>query len=485
MKRKSTDGKSPGEISRRKFLGLAVGGTALSLFNVTPVLAGRTGGYSQYPVLTDYVGRLCFNENPLGPSPQAIAAINANVDMGHRYPDWYSESLRDDLADIHDVPRGQTIAGCGATEIIRLCALAFAGNGGNVVSPYPSYSQFPSDAGFLGATVRYADLDNDYRVNLNDMADEVDSQTKAVIITNPNNPTATVLAASDIGNFVDDLPSQVVTIIDEAYHEYVDDPNYQTAINLVRQDKKVIVIRTFSKVFGLAGLRIGYAVGRTELIQAMNSWHIWASISRLSLVAAQAALDDNAHINDTITLNDNAKQYCFNYFDANNLSYIPSQTNFFMLETELPGGELAGQLAQRGISVRTGWGMANHIRVSTGTMAEMESFITALDEILNLVRADGSTLPVITSLDGNYPNPFNSSTRVSYSVAQGGHVLIQIFDIRGQLVKTIVDEYRHPGKYTFDWKGRNQAGKSVASGSYFYRMTTGDFAQTRRMILIK
>ena len=476
--------KGEGGLSRRKFLGLAAGSSLLPLLNFAPVLAGKidTGGY---PVLTDYVGRLCYNENPLGPSPLAMEVITEHANMVHRYPDWYAESLRGDLADLHNVNQNQTIAGCGATEILRLCALAFLTGGSNIVAPYPTYSQLPADAGLIGANVRYSDVDDNYLIDLNDMLSRVDSGTKAVIITNPNNPTGTVASADDIGTFVDALPSQVITIIDEAYHEYVDDPGYRSAMELVHRDKKVVVIRTFSKVYGLAGMRVGYAVGREELIQQMMSWHVYGSVSRLASDAARAALDDSEHINDTVTLNSQAKQYCFDTFSSMGLSYIPSQTNFFMVETELPSSQLANQLSQRGIQVRTGWGMPNHIRVSTGTMEEMENFITALQEILDNVSAADITRPVTTSLDGNYPNPFNSSTRISYSVTRAGHVRIQIFNVQGQLVRTVVDEVKLPGVYSFTWNGRNQDSRVVASGSYFYRMTTGDFVQTRRMILIK
>lgn len=485
MKRKEATDNFKGELSRRKFLGLAAGSAALSLFNFSPVVSANRSGHEQYPVLTDYVGRLCYNENPLGPSSLAMQAITDNLDMGHRYPDWYTESLRNRLADIHELNTNQIIAGCGATEILRMAALAFVDEDCNVVSPYPSYSQFPSDCNFLGADVNYSYLDENYSVDLDDMASQVDSSTKAVIITNPNNPTGTVLAADDIEAFVDSMPSQVVTIVDEAYHEYVDDPAYESAVGLVHEDKNVVVVRTFSKVYGLAGLRIGYAVGKANLISQIHSWQIWASVSRLSQAAAIASLEDQDHITNTVTLNNDAKAYCYDYFDQNALSYVPSQTNFFILETEFAAGDLASLLSQHGINVRTGWGLENHIRVSTGTMEEMESFITALDDILNNVGTDNNRLPIITSLEGNYPNPFNSSTRVSYSVSTAGMVLIQIFNIRGQLVRTVVDSYHNPGKYSFNWDGRTQSGKPVASGSYFYRMTSCDYTNTRRMILVK
>jgi len=216
----SSSRKPRSSFSRRQFLGTAAGGAALALFKPSLVSAKKGDSPS---ILADYVGRLCYNENPLGPSPLAISAITANADMSHRYPDWYADSLRSDLASLHSVSANQTIAGCGATEILRLCALAFADPDGNVVCPYPSYSQFPSDASFLGASVRYSDLDSQYRIDLADMASRVDSQTSAVCITNANNPTGTVLAATDIADFVNALPSHVVTVIDEAYHEFIID----------------------------------------------------------------------------------------------------------------------------------------------------------------------------------------------------------------------------------------------------------------------
>jgi histidinol-phosphate aminotransferase len=437
-------------------------------------------------VMADYVNRLCYNENPLGPSPLAMTAITNSIDMCHRYPDWYAESLRYDLASLHGVSYEQTIAGCGATEILRLCALAFADPGGNVVCPYPSYSQFPSDAELLGATVRYSNLDANHCVDLTDMAARVDSNTTAVCITNANNPTGTVLAALDIESFVDSLPSQVVAIMDEAYHEYIDAPSYQSAMQLVRMNKKVIVIRTFSKVYGLAGARIGYAIGRESEIEDMEAYHLYATISKCSLEGAIAALTDSTHVADTVSLSEQAKTYCFNQFDIMGLEYIPSETNFFMVDVDTNANTVRDELSSRGIYVRSGWGMPQHLRVSTGTMEEMETFINALADILGITgsRQLKGAQPV-TSLGGNFPNPLTRTTSVSYSVAKGGPVLIQVFNIRGQLVKTIVNQYKLPGRHGFDWDGRNEEGAPVAAGSYFYRMTARNTVQTRRMIVVR
>jgi histidinol-phosphate aminotransferase len=487
-------------VSRRRFLEATTGGAALSLLGL-PVLAGARGRGSgahggidpgtaahdaraQSGILRDYVGRLCYNENPMGPSPAAKAAIIAAADLGHRYPDWFAESLRDDLMELHGVGFGQVIAGSGGTEMLRLAALAFAEPGRNVVCPYPSYSQFPSDCSFLGAEVRYAGLDGAFRTDLGAIAALVDANTTAVCLTNPNNPTATVRSALDIAAFVAAMPAQVAVVIDEAYHDYVHDPGYGSAIALAAQGRNVVVIRTFSKAYGMAGVRVGYAVGRQNLISSMGSWQVIATVSRLALDGARAALQDPGHISSTVSLNDDAREYCFTSFDAMGLAYIPSETNFFMVDVGQPAGPVSTLLAARGIQVRTGWGMPNHLRVSTGTMEDMQAFITALTEILGLTGANETPAPGATLLHGNFPNPARAHTRILYTLAARGDVRLAIYDVHGRFVRTLVDRLEEGGHRETVWDGRNDRGSPCAAGSYFYRLETRDGVMTRRMILI-
>jgi histidinol-phosphate aminotransferase len=458
------------------------GSSALALVRPATSLSRPIGDPS---VLDDYTNRLCYNENPLGPSPLAMTALTEQVSMAHRYHDWWADTLRSDLGNLHGLSSSRVIAGCGATEILRLAALAFAEAGKNVVMAYPSYGQFGNDASFLGADVRYSDLDANHRVDLSDMASLVDANTTAVCLTNPNNPTATVLPATDIASFVAALPSSVVTIIDEAYHHYVQDPGYVSAEALIHAGERVVVIRTFSKVFGLAGARIGYAIGPSTEISAMSSWHIYATVSRLGLEAACAALDDAQHVADTVALNEQAKAYCFSEFDQMGLAYIPSETSFFMVDVGTSASYVAGELSARGIRVRTGWGMPQHLRVSTGTMEEMETFISELRDILGITAAGPLPAPRVTALGASYPNPFRRSTEISYALAAGGHVLLEIYNIHGQLVKTMIDGMRPAGRHELRWDGTNQHGARVASGSYFYRLRIGDYSETRRMILVR
>jgi len=481
-------------LSRRKFMGTITGAAALALIEKDRHALAGTNPSNE--LIADYVGRLCYNENPLGPAPSAIAAIHNEAEMVHRYPDWYAESLVSRIADLYDVPSNQVVCGAGATEILRLCAMAFTQPGGNIVAPYPSYSQFPSDAQFFGSSVRYADLDSNYRINLQAMLDEVDSNTTCVCITNPNNPTGTLLSVSELFDFVDSLPSEVVILIDEAYFKFIslithpggyEEEKYLSAVEMVRNDKNVVVLRTFSKVYGLAGARIGFAIGKSSAINAIKSYRIYASISRPSLEAAKAALYDETHITNTVIQTRTGMNYCFEEFQLMGLDYIPSETNFFMVDVD-DGSYVRSQLAAHGIYVRDGWGMPSHIRVSIGTYQEMQDFISALQEILSGVRHGKRTnraLPAHTELYPVYPNPFNSSTSIKIYIPDYRKTNLEIFDIHGRLVKKLADGILLSGEHSFFWNGTNMSGRSVASGSYFYRLKAGDDVITKRMILVK
>jgi hypothetical protein len=249
----------------------------------------------------------------------------------------------------------------------------------------------------------------------------------------------------------------------------------------VRQGRKAVVIRTFSKVFGLAGVRIGYAVGQAGLIGEMRNWHLYATVSRPALEAARAALGDTQHIADTVALNDQAKQYCFDQFDLMGLSYIPSETNFFMVDVG-NGAWVRSELAKEGILVRQGWGMASHIRVSTGTLQEMQDFITALQAILALMAAGEPALPSVTTLHGNQPNPFRDATAIGFSLAQPGPVRLEIFSLEGRRLRALIDETLTAGRHVRHWDGRDDAGRPAGAGAYFYRLIAGDVRETRRMI---
>jgi histidinol-phosphate aminotransferase len=472
-------------VSRRSFLGTITGAAALTLMNLDRRAFADTDPSAK--MLNDYTGRLCYNENPLGPSPAAITAIREQATLAHRYPDWYAESLAALIASRYSVSTDKVICGCGGTEMLRLCAMVFSRPGRNVIVPYPSYSQFPSDAQYFGSSVRYVNLDRSYRADLPAMLSRVDSNTTAICLTNPNNPTATIVNSQDLVDFVNALRSDIVTVIDEAYLDYISG-EYPSAIELVRNNKNVVVIKTFSKVYGLAGARIGFAVGKSSAITSMRNAQIFATVSRPSLEASKAALDDHQHIQRTVDLANHAKDLCYINFQNWGLDCIPSETSFFMVDVGTNADTVRSQLEAHGIYVRTGWGMPNHLRVSTGTMEETNKFLTVLYNILNGPGPHPdpeSARPMMLQLNQAIPNPFNSTTRISLFLPAAAFTSLEIFDIQGRLVKRLAAGPFEAGDHSFLWDGTNQNKNTVATGAYFYRLAVGDKVMTRRMLFIK
>jgi histidinol-phosphate aminotransferase len=472
-------------VNRREFIGTFTGAAAVALIGLdrTAMASVLDEGDS---IAHGYIGRICYNENPIGPSAAAARAIANFAYDANRYPDWFGESLINDLATRHGVGTGQVIVGSGATEILRLCAMAFSSSGGNVIVPNPSYSQFPTDCELFGHAVRYVSLDENYRVDLQAIANRVDGNTTAICITNPNNPTGTIIDDGDLAAFVQSLDSDIVVIVDEAYLEYISDPGYTSVLELIRQGRNVVLVKTFSKVYGLAGARIGYAVSSGTNVGAMRHYQFISTISKSSLEGARAALTDQAHITETVILARAMKEYCYQQFSRMGLIYIPSEASFFMVDVGTNADQVRALLAERGIYVRTGWGMTQHLRVSTGTRFEMEQFIFHLRDILSGPgRRLGSLIFKSPELFQASPNPFNSSTLIRLHLPSVQSARLDIYDVQGRLVRRLLDGIAGPGEQALTWDGRDASGAPVSTGTYFYRLIAGKDVITRRMLLIK
>jgi histidinol-phosphate aminotransferase len=484
------DPETPRGVSRRGFIGTITGAAALALIGMDRrAIAGLADGGEGGPspgIARDFTARICYNENPIGPSPAAAEALIDVAYLSNRYPDWFGESLIGSLASHHGMSSNMFIVGSGATEILRLCALAFSSPGGNVIVPNPSYSQFPTDCQLFGRSVRYVSHDSNHRVNLAGIANRIDGNTTAICITNPENPTGTIVDDGDLATFVQSLDSDIVTIIDEAYLEYISEFGYTSAVELVRQGRNVVVVKTFSKVYGLAGARIGYAISNSENINDMRNYQYIATVSRPCLEAARAALGDPAHITQTVQLATQTKSYCFGQLGGMELPYIPSEASFFMVDVGVEADPVRALLAEREIYVRTGWGMNQYLRVSTGTYHEMERFIYELGDILSgLPRGGGPVSLRSTELFQATPNPFNSNTLIRIHLPAPETVRLEIFDVRGRLVRRLCDRPLGVGEHAFEWNGTNHTGQSVATGAYFYRLSAGQNVITRKMLMIK
>ena len=469
-------------ISRRGFIGTVSGGALSYLF--IPGVGRVKAGY--LPLDTDdYEGRLCYNENPLGPSPMAQEAMYQAIDISHRYPDWYSSTLESRIGEHHGVDGHNICAGAGATEVIRLVADAFLFPGDEMITATPTYFAMGSEAVANGATVIHVPVDDNYDIDLQGIYDAIGANTKMISLVNPNNPLGRSINKNLMETFIRSLPGNIIVVVDEAYHEYVHSEDYESCIRYVQEGLPVIVIRTFSKTYGLAGARIGYSIASPQNTGMISASQLFGTVSRPSQDAAIAALGDLDHIRNTVALNDQAKDYLESSLTDIELEYIPSETNFLMFDTARNAMPVVFELGNRGFNVRTGWGMPRHIRVSTGLMEEMSGFIEALKDVLSSVAVMGRAVPGIFRLNSVYPNPFNSRCSIRITANGREKVKLTIFDTMGRKVRSLVNGHLKPGTHSIIWDGNNYSGKPVASGIYIANLIQGEFSESKRITLVK
>lgn len=350
---------------------------------ITPYSPGK---FSQ-EVMEEYgiteVSKLASNENPLGPSPKAVLAMQRVLAEANIYPDPVCRDLSARLAAKMDVCLDSILVGRGSDEIIHMAGLAFLNPGEEVIFSEFPFALYPMTAHMCNAVPREIPgkgFDHD----LQGMLDAITEQTKMIIIGNPCNPTGTIVRQKQVEEFMAQVPEDVVVMFDEAYYEYADDPEYPDCLQYVRDGRNVMVMRTFSKVYGLAGLRIGYCAAGPCVAEGLKYVRPPFNVATVAQVAALAALDDDDHLRATLEQGRESRAYWYSEFDAMGLQYVPTQANFVLVDTGKDCRMVADELMKRGITVRTGhiWGLDTHIRVSYGTMEQNRKFIGALKEIV-------------------------------------------------------------------------------------------------------
>jgi histidinol-phosphate aminotransferase len=324
--------------------------------------------------------KLASNENPLGPSPKALAAMRAALDSGHRYPDGGGFYLRDALAKKLGLSRDHLILGAGSNEIIEFLGHAFLDRGDEVVTSEHAFVVYKLVAAVFGARtieVRSPDLRHD----LDGIIAAVTPKTRLIFIANPNNPTGTLAGQDEIDRFMERVPPEVVVVFDEAYFEYLDHP--PDTLRFVRAGRNVITLRTFSKIQGLANLRIGYGIARPELIQVLHKTRQPFNVSGLAQAAALAGLEDETHLSETKRITDEGRDYLQKEFAAMKLQFVPSVANFVLVNVG-DGAKIFRALLERRIIVRAlkCYNLSPWIRISVGTMEQNRRCIAALKEIL-------------------------------------------------------------------------------------------------------
>lgn len=329
--------------------------------------------------------KLASNENPLGPSPKAKAAVMNWLNAMHIYPDGGAYDLRRALAAKLGVDPNQLIFGNGSDESIKTLAEAFLTPGSSVVMATPTFSVYRSTSLLMGAVPIEVPL-RDFRHNLMAMADAVTDSTRLVYICNPNNPTGTIVTGREIDKFLQDLPSHVVVVFDEAYKEFVEAEEYPETLELIDQaEQPIVVLRTFSKIYGLAGLRLGYAVAKPEIIQVLEHAREPFNTNGAAQAAAIAALADEAHVQASRELVIREKQYLYREFRALNLQFVPSEANFILVDVEQDCKEVYTALLRLGVIVRTAdiFGYPTSLRISVGTHEQNVRLLSALRKVLN------------------------------------------------------------------------------------------------------
>ena len=327
--------------------------------------------------------KLASNENPLPPSERVQKAIVAALATLNRYPDGGGFYLRQALAKKHGVTPEHVVLGNGSNELIELLVHAFMRPGDEAVVPHPSFVVYPMSVQAAGG-IRVVVMLRDYRLDLEAMGRAVTPLTKLVFIANPNNPTATMVTADEVERFMARVPDRTIVVFDEAYVEFAQGPDFPDSLGYMKQGRKLVVLRTFSKAASLAGLRVGYGVADPDAVALLNRIRPPFNVNSLAQAAALAALDDEPHILECVRLIDAGRQFLYDEFKALGLKYVPSRANFILVDVGRSAAEIYQKLLREGVIVRpmTSFGMETALRITVGTPQENRRLVRALDAVL-------------------------------------------------------------------------------------------------------
>ena len=329
--------------------------------------------------------KLASNENPLGPGKKALAAIQAACLDLALYPDGSGFNLKNALADKYGVDSSQITLGNGSNEILELAARAFLAPGLEAVFSQHAFAVYPLVTEAVGAVSVVAPA-LDYGHDLDAMLQSVTDKTRLVFIANPNNPTGTLLNKNRLASFIQALPETCVCMLDEAYFEFIDDASKADSIAWLNHSPNLIITRTFSKAYGLAALRIGYSLSSPQMADILNRVRQPFNNNSLALAAAEAALTDKAHLQNTLAVNRQGMQFLTESFKSLGLEWLPSAGNFVLVDLKQPAMPVYEALLRKGVIVRPVgvYELPNHLRITIGAQDENECFIQALSEVLLL-----------------------------------------------------------------------------------------------------
>ncbi len=327
--------------------------------------------------------KLASNENPLGPSPRAVEAMAEATSRANRYPDGSGHYLRRRLSEIHGLPAEQIMLGNGSTELVEILARTLLGKDGVGLMADQAFIMYRIAVMAVNGNARVVPL-REMRHDLPGMADAIDASTRVVYIANPNNPTGTYVTHDELESFLERVPGDIPVVLDEAYREYVTASDYPESLSLLRQGRRIVILRTFSKIYGLAGLRLGYALTTPDIREAAERVRSPFNTSSLAQAAGLAALDDQEHVRRSREHNARERAFLQNNLTRLGVQFAPSVANFLLVDTGRDAGAIFSELLRTGIIVRPmlAYDLPTSIRVTVGTHEENLAFLTSLKQVL-------------------------------------------------------------------------------------------------------
>ncbi len=370
-------------IDRRTWMKQSLLASATVLLAGAPIAKGCASERrsSELPLSEDLL-LLNWNENPYGPPASAVKAVNDCMEKANRYPDELIKSLKEKIAGINGLKSENVLLTSGSTEVLSLLGQHAGLQKGEIVTPYPTFPTALEFGERFGAKIQKVPLGDNDRIDFDQTIDNISSKTSLVFICNPNNPTGTEVKTEDLKSFCRQVPEDVLVCIDEAYIEYSNAGLAGSMVSLISELPNLLVVRTFSKAYGLAGLRLGYVMSNAANISALSRRHLGFEVSTgwPPLAAAEAALDDKNFLNSCLTKNQEGREIVYRAFDEWGVAYNPSSTNFIYAKQEHFEKHVVAYLEAVGILITKWPDMYDHIRISIGKPADMLRFVEAIDD---------------------------------------------------------------------------------------------------------
>lgn len=375
--------KNPGFLSQVRVMHDLKQLVGKKILGLKPYQPGKPIEELQRELSLKKIIKLASNENPLGPSPKAVEAIKAGLSSINRYPESSCFYLKEALAKIFGLKPKNFIIGNGSDEIIVLALRTLINPGDEVIVATPTFLIYEIQAKACGANIKTVPL-RDFRYDLMKMKEAISAKTKIIFIANPDNPTGTYVTETEVLEFMDNISKKTIVFFDEAYFEFAKNfSDFPDTLKFLK-DRNVIITRSFSKAYGLAGIRIGYGISSPEIIDYLERVREPFNVNTLAQVAAVQALKDKKFLHETLKTTEEGKKFLYRQFDKLGLAYIPSAANFILVDVNTDGKKVFELMLKEGVIVRDmqAWGLDNFIRVTIGTNEENKKFIKALKRVL-------------------------------------------------------------------------------------------------------